>query len=210
MERRNAIVFFFGHAYRQRPGVTFEQFLRQCNYLEEPLIAWRSGQELEKKKSRALNLLDQPPARSRLSYPLSSSFHRSAPLVGSLHHPQPPYLDSSREHLPQHLFHLPQPPARLLPGRNRPNHHRSPLEPLEALLHRRSVSPVIFRPNRLQEWIRGELLVLLGLFPFHCAPPAPVNGRRRTCCRLSRGVKEANRGRSAQGGDSPPVRLGWV
>ena len=38
-------------------------------------------------------------------------------------------------------------------------------------------------------------------FPFRCAPPAPVNGRRRrACCRLSCDVKKTNRGRSAQGG----------
>ena len=112
---------------------------------------------------------------------------------------RPPYHDSSSEHLPQHLLHLPQPPVRLLSGRNRPNHHRSPLEPLEALLHRRSASPVILRPNRPREWIRCELLVLPGLFPSCCASPAPGNGRRRrrTCCRLSCSVKETNRGRSA-------------
>ena len=48
-------------------------------------------------------------------------------------------------------------------------------------------------------------------FPFRYAPPAPVNGRRRrTCCRLSRGVKEANRGRSAQGGgqSASKIRVG--
>ena len=50
-------------------------------------------------------------------------------------------------------------------GRNRPRHRPSPLEALEALLHRRSASPVIPRPNRSWEWIRGEFLVLPGLFP---------------------------------------------
>src|SRR6185503_18694655 len=80
----------------------------------------------------------------------------------------------------QHLLHLPQPPARLFPGRNRSNHHRSPLEPLGALLHRRSASPVVLRPNRPREWIRGELFILPGLFPLPlCAagageqPPPP-------------------------------------
>src|SRR6185436_2859502 len=39
---------------------------------------------------------------------------------------RPPNLDSSRENLPRHLLHLPKPPVRLLPGRNRPTtagHH---------------------------------------------------------------------------------------
>src|SRR6185312_14704812 len=39
---------------------------------------------------------------------------------------RPPNLDSSRVNLPQHLLHLPKPPFRLLPARNRPTtagHH---------------------------------------------------------------------------------------
>src|SRR6185369_8066379 len=93
---------------------------------------------------------------------------------------RPLYLDSLREHLPQHLLHLPQPLAQLLPTGIAPaaaGHHWSPLE---ALLHRRSASPVILHPNQSQEWIRGELLVLPGLFPLPlCAagagerPPPP-------------------------------------
>src|SRR6185503_2090526 len=62
------------------------------------------------------------------------------------------------------------PPPSLTPrpasyGRNHPRHRRSPWEALEALLHRRSASPVVLRSNRPQEWIRGEFLVLPGLFP---------------------------------------------
>ena len=52
----------------------------------------------------------------------------------------------------------PQPgfsPAEIAPG----------MEPLGALLHLRSASPVVLRPNRPREWIRGELFVLPGLFP---------------------------------------------
>ena len=111
---------------------------------------------------------------TRLSYPpphfhrpetselVRSRHRRPLPLISLL---RPQNLDSSRENLPWHLLHLPQPPARHLPGRNRLNHHRSPLEPLGALLHRRSASPVVLRPNRPREWIRGELFVLPGLFP---------------------------------------------
>ena len=44
-------------------------------------------------------------------------------------------------------------------------------------------------------------LCSLAFFPFRCAPPAPVNGRRRrACCCLSCDVKKTNRGRSTQGG----------
>ena len=65
-------------------------------------------------------------------------------------------------------------PSPASPSRNRPRHRRSPLEPLEALLHRRSASPVILRSNRLWEWNRGESLGPLGL----CPPPV-VRRRRR-------------------------------
>ena len=44
---------------------------------------------------------------------------------------RPPYFDSSRENLPRHLLHLPQPLAQLLSGRNRPTtagHHWSRLK----------------------------------------------------------------------------------
>ena len=45
-------------------------------------------------------------------------------------------------------------------------------------------------------------------FPFRCAPPASVNGRRRACCRLSRGVKRYELRTVRLGGpDSPQVRL---
>ena len=78
---------------------------------------------------------------------------------------RPPSLDSSRGNLPQHHLHLPQPLDRLLTAGIIPRHHRSPWEVLEALLHRRSASPVVLRSNRPREWIRGEFLVLPGLFP---------------------------------------------
>ena len=127
---------------------------------------------------------------------------------------RPPNLDSSRGNLPRHLLHLPQPLDRLLTAGIIPRHRRSPWEALEALLHRRSDSPVVLRSNLLREWIRGEFLVLPGLFPFRGVSPASVNGRRRrrrTCCRLWRGSKVMHRGRSAWGGaDSPPVRLDFV
>ena len=93
---------------------------------------------------------------------------------------RPPNLDSSRGNLPRHLLHLPQPLDRLLTAGIIPHHRRSPWEALEALLHRRSASPVILRPNRPREWICGEYLVLPGLFPLPlCAagagerPPPP-------------------------------------
>ena len=78
---------------------------------------------------------------------------------------RPPNLDSSRGNLPRHLLHLPQPLDRLLTAGIIPRHRRSPWEALEALLHRRSASPVVLRSNRPREWIRGEFLVLPGLFP---------------------------------------------
>ena len=77
----------------------------------------------------------------------------------------PPNPDSSRGNLPRLLLHLPQPLDRLLTAGIIPRHRRSPWEALEALLHRRSASPVVLRSNRPQEWIRGEFLVLPGLFP---------------------------------------------
>ena len=58
-----------------------------------------------------------------------------------------------------------QTPIPASPQPESPNHLRSPLEVLEALLHRRSASPVVLRSNRPREWIRGEFLVLPGLFP---------------------------------------------
>ena len=79
---------------------------------------------------------------------------------------RPPNPDSSHGNLPRHLLHLPQPLDRLLTAGIIPRHRRSPWEALEALLHRRSASPVFLRLNRPQEWIRGEFLVLPGLFPF--------------------------------------------
>ena len=85
-------------------------------------------------------------------------------------------------------------PSPASPGRNRPRHRRSPLEPLEALLHRRSASPVILRSNRLREWNRGESLGPPGLFPPPVVrAPAPVNRsrrRRRAYCCLSGGLQK--------------------
>ena len=77
---------------------------------------------------------------------------------------RPPNLDSSRGNLPRHLLHLPQPLDRLLTAGIIPRHRRSPWEALEALLHRRSASPVVLLPNRPREWVRGEFLALPGLF----------------------------------------------
>ena len=92
---------------------------------------------------------------------------------------RPPNLNSSRGNLPRHLLHLPQPLDRLLTAGIIPYHRRSPWKVLEALLHRRSASPVVLRSNRPREWVRGEFLALPGLFPFRGESPAPVNGRRR-------------------------------
>ena len=113
---------------------------------------------------------------------------------------RPPNLDFSRGNLPRHPLHLSKPLDRLLTAGILPHHRRTPLELLEALLHHRSASPVVLRSNRPREWIRGEFLVLPGLFPFRGVSPAPVNGRRRrrrTCCRLQRGSEVRYRGRSA-------------
>ena len=56
-------------------------------------------------------------------------------------------------------------PSPASPRPESPNHRRSPLEALEALLHRRSASPVILRSNRPREWNHGESLVPLASFP---------------------------------------------
>ena len=71
-------------------------------------------------------------------------------------------------------------PSPASPRKESPNHRPSPLEVLEALLHRRSASPVVLHSNRPREWIRGEFLVLPSLFPLLlCAagagerPPPP-------------------------------------
>ena len=57
-----------------------------------------------------------------------------------------------------------QTPSPASPRTESPNHRRSPLEVLEALLHRRSASPVVFHPTKPSKWVHGELLVLPGLF----------------------------------------------
>jgi len=85
-------------------------------------------------------------------------------------------------------------------GRNRPRHHRTPLEVLEACS---TVDPPLRSSSARTE--RGNGFVVSSLcfpiiFPFRGVSPAPVNGRRRrrrTCCRLWRGSKVRYRGRSA-------------
>ena len=107
-----------------------------------------------------------------------------------------PNLDSSCGNLPRHLLHLPKPPVRLLPGRNRPTptgHHWRCLK----LAPRQSASPVILRLNRPREWIRGEFLVLPGLFPFPWRVAGAGERSPPSCCRLWRGSKIRYRGRSA-------------
>ena len=88
--------------------------------------------------------------------------HHPLPSISLL---RPPNLDSSCGNLPRHLLHLPQPLDRLFTVGIIPRHRWSPWEALEALLHRRSASPVVLHLNRPREWIRGEFLVLPGLFP---------------------------------------------
>ena len=129
-----------------------------------------------------------PPERSRRHRPLLS--------ISLL---RPPYFDSSRENFPRHLLHLPQPPARLLPAGIAPTaagHHWSPLEACSTVdLLLRSSSA---RTDRGNGFVVSSLCSP-AFFPFRCAPPAPVNGRRRACCRLLCGVK---------GYESRTVRLG--
>ena len=103
-----------------------------------------------------------------------------------------------------------QTPSPASPRPESPNHRRSPLEVLEALLHHRSASPVVLRSNRPREWIRGEFLVLSGLFPLPwCVagagerpPPSPPHllpPVARVKSYVSRTVRLG-------GADSPPVR----
>ena len=147
----------------------------------------------------------------RLSFPPPSPHidQRRAELVRSLHRrPLPsisflrsPYFDSLREHLPQHLLHLPQPPASSFSAGIAPataGHHWSPLE---ALLHRRSASPSSSARTNHENGFVVSYLCSLVFFPFRCGSPAQGNGRRRrrACCHLSCDVKKMNRGRSAQG-----------
>ena len=127
---------------------------------------------------------------------------------------QPPNLDSSRGNLSRHLLHLPQPLDRLLTAGIIPRHRRSPWEALEALLHRRSASPVVLRSNRPREWIRVEFLVLPGLFPLPwCVagagerpPPSPLHLLPPAAQVKSYASRTVRLG----GVDSPPVRLGFV
>ena len=113
---------------------------------------------------------------------------------------RPPNLDSLRKNLPRHLLHLPQPLDRLLPGRNRPHHRRTPLEVLEACS---TVDPPLRSSSTRTD--RGNGFVVSSLcftafFPFHGASPAQEHGRRRRrrpCWRLGRGLEIRYRGRSA-------------
>ena len=114
---------------------------------------------------------------------------------------RPPNLDSSCGNVPRHPLHLPKPLDRLLTAGILPHHRRTPLELLEALLDHRSASPVVLRSNRPREWIRGEFLVLSGLFPFCGVSPAPVDGhrhRRRICTGQKLGIADGPPGRSGQ------------
>src|SRR6185312_2222533 len=50
----------------------------------------------------------------------------------------------------------------------RPNRRESKLKASmdsSSAPHRQSASPVVLRPNKSPKWVRGELLILLGLFP---------------------------------------------
>ena len=95
-------------------------------------------------------------------------------------------------------------------GRNRPRHRPSPLEALEALLHRRSASPVVLHSNRPREWIRGEFLVLPVLFPLpRCIagagerpPPSPPH----LLLPVARVKSYVSRTVRLGGANSPPVR----
>ena len=115
-----------------------------------------------------------------------------------------PNLDSSRENLPRHLLHLPEPPVRLLPGRNRPTttgHHWRCLKLCS------TVDPPLRSSSARTD--RGNGFVVSSLcspvfFPFRGVSPAPVNGRRRrrrTCCRRGAGQKLGI-------ADGPPGRRG--
>ena len=111
---------------------------------------------------------------THLSFLSSSSLRPEPSGARALAPSTPPSVDLSHpatkpRFLAQEPSSAPPPPSptpRLASyGRNHPRHHRSPLEVLKALLHHRSASPVIFHSNRPREWIRGEFLVLPGLFP---------------------------------------------
>ena len=119
---------------------------------------------------------------------LVCSRHRR--LLPSISLLRPPYFDSSREHLPQHLLHLPQPPAQLLPAGIAPattDHHWSRLKLCS------TVDPLLRSSSARTD--RGNGIVVSHLCPLvsspsHCAPPAPVNRRRRAYCRLSGGLQK--------------------
>ena len=127
---------------------------------------------------------------------------------------RPPNLDSSRGNLPRHLLRLPQPLDRLLMAGIIPRHRRSPWEALEALLRRRSASPVVLRSNRPREWIRGEFVVLPGLFPLpRCVAGAgerPLPSPPHLLPPVARVKSYASRTVRLGGADSPPVRLDFV
>ena len=147
----------------------------------------------------AYHIFFPPPHVDQRQAPLVlSRRRRPLPSISLL---RPPHLDSLREHRPQHLLHLPQPPARLLPAGIAPTaagHHWSPLEACS------TVDPLLRSSSARTDLKNGFVVSYLCspvFFPFRCAPPAPVNGRRRrrACCRLLCGV---------QGYESRMVRLG--
>ena len=154
-------------------------------------------------------------SRAELELPRQRSLSPSISLL------RPPDLDSSRRNLPRHLLHLSQTPDRLLPGRNRPHHRRTPLEVLEACS---AVDPPLWSSSTRTDHGNGFVvspLCLTAFFPFHGVSPTQEHGRRRRCrpcCRLGRGSEIRYRGRSAWeartvrlgGADGPPVRLVFV
>jgi len=156
-----------------------------------------------------------------MSYLLFSSSRRpEASSARALAPPSPPSVDlPPPATILRFLVREPSPappppsptPSPASSGRNRPNRRRSPLEPLEACS---TVDPLLRSSSARTD--RGNGFVVSSLcspafFPFRCAPPVPVNGRRRrrrACCRLLCGVKGYESRTVRLGGpDSPPVRL---
>ena len=102
-------------------------------------------------------------------------------------------------------------------GSSRPESFPPPPDAIggvEAQFHRRSASPVALRSNRPWEWIRGEFLVLSGLFPLPwCVagtgerpPPSPPH----LLPPVARVKSYASRTVRLGGADSLPVRLDFV
>ena len=133
-------------------------------------------------------------SRAELELPRQRSLSPSISLL------RPPDLDSSRRNLPRHLLHLSQTPDRLLPGRNRPHHRRTPLGVLEACS---TADPPLRSSSTRTDRGNGfvvSLLYFTAFFPFHGVSSAPEHGlhrRRHPCCRLGRRSEISYRGRSA-------------